>query len=101
MSNFISAPASATDRAINNVGAAIKTIFNTLHEKNFFTFSFIEGSENRFRKGIHEYCSNETTPLEIMRSSMAGDNSFMEALEQDKPVRAFGPCIESNERGLA
>lgn len=89
MSNFISAPASATDRAITNVGTAIKTIFNTLHEKEFFTFSYIEGSQNRFRKGIHEYCSNESTPLEIMRSSMAGDNSFMEALEQDKPVRAL------------
>ena len=97
----------------------IKQIFNTLSEKNFFTFSYIENSSSespssecfippptvascahsfsvlpshhldRFRRGIFEYCRNETTPLEIMQSSMAGDVHFMQALEENKPVRAL------------
>ena len=89
MMNIISAPASASEKSINNAAEGIKTIFNTLHEKNFFSFSYIEGSNNRFRKGIFEYCSNETTPLEIMKSSMAGDVHFMQALDENKPVRAL------------
>lgn len=89
LSNIISAPASASDRTIINVATNIKQIFNTLSEKNFFTFSYIENSSNRFRRGIFEYCRDETTPLEIMQSSMAGDVHFMQALEENKPVRAL------------
>jgi len=89
LGNIISAPASASERSINNAAESIKQIFNTLHEKNFFAFSYIENSGNRFRRGIYEYCANETTPLEIMQSSMAGDVHFMQALEEDKPVRAL------------
>jgi len=89
LSNIISAPASASERSINNVAGQIKTIFNTLHEKNFFSYSYIENSSNRFRKGIYAYCRNETTPLEIMKSSTAGDVHFMSALDENKPVRAL------------
>lgn len=89
MSTIISAPASASDRSINNVAMNIKQIFNTLSEKNFFAFSYIEHSSNRFRRGIFEYCRNETTPLEIMQSCMAGDVHFMQELEENKPIRAL------------
>mmetsp|Transcript_22739 Transcript_22739/g.49227 ORF Transcript_22739/g.49227 Transcript_22739/m.49227 type:complete len:626 (-) Transcript_22739:318-2195(-) len=89
LGTIISAPASASERSINNAANDIKRIFNTLNEKSFFTFSFIENSSNRFRRGIYEYCRNETTPLEIMQSSMAGDVHFMQALEEDKPIRAL------------
>mmetsp|Transcript_16637 Transcript_16637/g.34983 ORF Transcript_16637/g.34983 Transcript_16637/m.34983 type:complete len:626 (-) Transcript_16637:241-2118(-) len=89
LSNIISAPASASDRSIANAATSIKQIFNTLNEKNFFSFSYIENSGNRFRRGIYEYCTNETTPLEIMQSSIAGDAHFMQALEEEKPVRAL------------
>merc|ERR1712029_363205 len=63
-------------------------IFNTLNEKNFFTFSYIENG-NCFRRGIYDYCSNEITPLDIMKSSMAGDVHFMQALEEDQPTKAL------------
>lgn len=89
LSNIISAPASASDRSINNAATDIKQIFDSLDEKSFFAFSFIENSSNRFRRGIYEYCRNETTPLEIMQSSMAGDVHFMQALTEDKPLRAL------------
>lgn len=89
LSNIISAPASASERSINNAANDIKVIFNTLNEKLFFTFSFIENSSSRFRRGIYEYCRNESTPLEIMQSSMAGDVHFMQALEENKPLRAL------------
>lgn len=89
MSHIISAPASASERSIINAANMIKQIFTTLHEKDFFSFSYIENSANRFRRGIWEYCTNETTPLEIMKSSMAGDVHFMQALDEDKPVRAL------------
>eukprot|EP00584_Thalassiosira_punctigera_P021481 CAMPEP_0172562840 /NCGR_PEP_ID=MMETSP1067-20121228/98625_1 /TAXON_ID=265564 ORGANISM="Thalassiosira punctigera, Strain Tpunct2005C2" /NCGR_SAMPLE_ID=MMETSP1067 /ASSEMBLY_ACC=CAM_ASM_000444 /LENGTH=588 /DNA_ID=CAMNT_0013353155 /DNA_START=390 /DNA_END=2153 /DNA_ORIENTATION=+ len=89
LGNIISAPASASERSITNAATSIKQIFNTLHEKNFFAFSYIENSGNRFRRGIYEYCTNETTPLDIMQSSVAGDVHFIQALEEDKPVRAL------------
>eukprot|EP00578_Thalassiosira_sp_NH16_P010740 CAMPEP_0181119948 /NCGR_PEP_ID=MMETSP1071-20121207/23879_1 /TAXON_ID=35127 /ORGANISM="Thalassiosira sp., Strain NH16" /LENGTH=588 /DNA_ID=CAMNT_0023204539 /DNA_START=88 /DNA_END=1851 /DNA_ORIENTATION=- len=89
LNNIISAPASASERSINNAATDIKQIFNTLNDKNFFQFSYIESSNNRFKKGIYEYCTNETTSLEIMCSSMAGDVHFMQALDDDKPVKAL------------
>ncbi|KAL7430449.1 hypothetical protein ACHAXH_002474 [Discostella pseudostelligera] len=89
MTNIISAPASSSERAIIQVATEIKHIFNTLSEKQFFTFSYIENSSNRCRRGIYEYCLNETTPLDIMRSSTAGDQHFMRHLEENKPVRAL------------
>lgn len=89
MSSIISAPASASERSINNAADSIKQIFNTLHEKEFFTFSFIENSNNRLRRGMHEYCVNETSPIKIMQSSMSGDVHFMQALQEDKPIRAL------------
>ncbi len=94
-------------------------MFNTLSEKQFFTFSYIENSSSelsmtsnsfitlcrhitsrsfycfhnlppdRCRRGIYEYCRNETTPIEIMQSSTAGDYQFMQHLEENKPVRAL------------
>lgn len=89
LSNIISAPASASERSITNAAESIKQIFDALHEKNFFDFSYIEHSSNRLRRGIHEYCVNETTPLKIMQSSLAGDVHFIQSLEEDKPVRAL------------
>jgi len=89
LTNIISAPASASERSILNAAESIKEIFNTLHEKNFFQYSYIEHSSNRLRKGIHEYCVSETTPLKIMQSSLTGDVHFIQALEEDKPVRAL------------
>ena len=112
---IISAPASASERSINNAATNIKQIFNTLNEKNFFQFSYIQNSgsedysfsqriihflndnspstsqrnEDRFRRGMYQYCTTETSPAEIMKSSMAGDVHFLEALEQDKPVKAL------------
>ena len=46
-------------------------------------------SPDRCRRGIYEYCLNETTPLDIMQSSTAGDQQFMRHLEENKPVRAL------------
>lgn len=100
MSNIISAPASASERSINNAAASIKTIFNTLNEKNFFTFSYIENSSNRFRRGIYEYCTNETTQLELMKVSTAGDVHFMQALEENKPVRALVRALNRMQGAL-
>ena len=100
------------------VATEIKNTFNTLSEKQFFTFSYIENSNSelstmsyhvvtlcrhinshffysflyppdRCRRGIYEYCRNETTPLEIMQSSTSGDQQFMQHLEENKPVRAL------------
>ena len=82
--HIISAPASSSERSINNATNEIKEIFNKLNEKNFFSFGYIENSSNRFRRGIHEYVTNETTPLKIMQSSMAGDVHFMQALDENK-----------------
>jgi hypothetical protein len=53
------------------------------------TYSFSLHHLDRFRRGIFEYCRNETTPLEIMQSPMAGDVLFMQAIEENKPVRAL------------
>lgn len=89
LSNIISAPASASDRSIITAGEHIKGIFNTLHEKSFFQYRYLEHSSNRLRRGIYDYCVNETTPLKIMQSSLAGDIHFMQALEEDKPARAL------------
>lgn len=89
MSHIISAPASSSDRSINNAATEIKELFNKLHEKSFFSFSYIENSSNRFRRGIHEYVTTETSPTDIMKSSMAGDVHFMQAIDEDKPVRAL------------
>ena len=115
LNNIISAPASASERSINNAATNIKQIFNTLNEKNFFQFSYIQNSgsedysisqriihflndnspstsqrnEDRFRRGMYQYCTTETSPAEIMKSSVAGDVHFLEALEQDKPVKAL------------
>ncbi|KAL7530651.1 hypothetical protein ACHAXR_006460, partial [Thalassiosira sp. AJA248-18] len=91
--NIISAPASASERSITNAATTIKQIFNKLHEKNFFSFTYVENSTNRFRRGIFDYVSNETTPLQIMQSSMAGDVHFMQALDEDKPVRALARAL--------
>mmetsp|Transcript_7499 Transcript_7499/g.13153 ORF Transcript_7499/g.13153 Transcript_7499/m.13153 type:complete len:280 (+) Transcript_7499:1223-2062(+) len=77
-------------RGVSTTQPKVSSRFSTLCTKRtFFAFSYIENSGNRFRRGIYEYCANETTPLEIMQSSMAGDVHFMQALEEDKPVRAL------------
>ena len=110
------------------VANEIRNIFNTLSEKQFFTFSYIENSSSelsylcpmllfalasvhvlsnachthnhpdRCRRGIFEYCQNETTPLEIMQSSTAGDQQFMRHLNENKPVRALVRAL-NRQRG--
>lgn len=94
LSTIISAPSSASDRSINHAANAIRMLFDTLHEKDFFSFSFIANSENRLRKGIYDYCLNETTPLQILESSLAGDSKFLQLLTEDKPVHALVRALQ-------
>ena len=88
MRNIVSAPASASDKMIYDAATRIREIFTTLHEKKFFTFSFIAESSNRFRQGMYEYCQNEMTPVKIMRSSCA-DSNFLRYIEINHPTKAL------------
>merc|ERR1712176_1328123 len=101
MLDLINAPSTAGERAITNVGESIKTVFTTLHEKNFFQFSYIESSSNRFKKGIYKFCRDETTPEKILTSSLCGDINFMSALNEDRPIRALVRALSRMDGALS
>lgn len=79
---------SASDRQIRDAANQIKEAFTALHEKNFFSYSFISESSHRMKKGLYEYCTTETTPLEILSSSQA-DSAFISLVEQNQLVKAL------------
>lgn len=89
MASIISAPCSASQRSVQRVSGDIRSILTPIHEKNFFSFGFIANSSNRFKKGIYRYVSEECTRDQIMNSSAFGDVQFMNAINDDKHVRAL------------
>jgi len=101
MRHLVNAPSTASDRAIAATGESIKTVFISLQEKNFFQFSYIESSSNRFKKGIYKFCRDETTPEKILRSSLCGDINFMSALNEDRPIRALVRALSRMDGALS
>ena len=89
MSSIVSAPCSASQRSVQRVADEIRSILTPIHEKDFFSFGFIANSSNRFKKGIYQYVSEESTRDAIMNSTAFGDAQFMKAINDDKHVRAL------------
>lgn len=73
---------------IRDAASQIKEAFTALDEKNFFSYSFISESSHRYKKGLYEYCTTESSPMAILSSSYA-DSSFITLVEQNQLTKAL------------
>lgn len=78
----------ASDKQIKEAATQIKDAFTALDEKNFFSYTFISESSHRYKKGLYEYCSTESSPLAILSSSNA-DSTFISLVEQNQLTKAL------------
>jgi hypothetical protein len=99
MCHIVSAPAKTSEKMINDAATRIKEAFTILDDCKFLTFSFLEGTTNRFRQGMLEYCKTETTSLEIMQSTYA-DQAFLRQIEQNQTTKALIRALNSIQGAL-
>ena len=70
-------PGKTTNLMIQKAASKIRSQFNILHSKDFFSFTFLKRVSNSFRRAMYKYCHERISPSKIlsrMPHVLVGDN---------------------------